>query len=134
MSEYIDKYIEEIANHKRVTEKISEGVYDFFPLTRCNNGFDIDNALLKLGKLEDIEDELGIDLLTLMKALMNGFYVVDGTFHTISFERDNIRIEEFDLDSGGQWYICFENSDYGGDYPLSEYGKTWALTKEELQK
>ena len=76
----------------------------------------------KLGQLEDIEEELGIDLITLFKALKNGCYVKPWTEIKYSYEirtgSDNIHL-----------YLLDENDN---DYSLKDYGKTWALTKEEL--
>ena len=46
---------------------IYSGIDDTFEGTPIN----------KLGQLEDIEEELGIDLVTLFKALKNGFYFKD---------------------------------------------------------
>lgn len=80
----------------------------------------IDGARYKLGQLEDIEEELGIDLITLFKALKNGFYA----------EHRYIQ----------QCYICFIDGEWAivnlkNDewWLLKDYGKTWALTKEELE-
>ena len=77
----------------------------------------------KLADLEDLEDELGIDLITLFKASKcfyskildcycphpNPIYKTCGDF--------------------GEWYIDFMNN----PHKLKDYGKTWALTKEELE-
>ena len=72
------------------------------------------NCVDKLGKLEDIEDELGIELTTLFGMLKNGFYIKDET--GILFVQN---VE--------QWEKLKQYSDF-----TSQYGKTWALTKEEL--
>ena len=78
----------------------------------------------KLGQLEDVEEELGIDLVTLFKALKNGIYVDE---NYMDFGTTNN-------------FLCPNNLDYfdvnlkqiaGGIY-FKDYGKTWALTKEEL--
>ena len=73
------------------------------------------NCVDKLGKLEDIEDELGIELTTLFGMLKNGFYIKDET--GILFVQN---VE--------QWEKLKQYSDF-----TSQYGKTWALTKEELE-
>ena len=85
----------------------------------------------KLRRLEDIEDKLGIDLITLSKALTNGVWV---------------KLEYFGCKTTN---IVFEKAFYFGkvigeekpviraecrEYYLKDYGKTWALTKEELEK
>ena len=92
----------------------------------------------KLGQLEDIEEELGIDLITLFKALKNGIWI---KFNTGS-RTYNWKTGE-DKETGDQ--IVFvkaphktlaENIGYfrrlfGKEY-TENYGKTWALTKEGL--
>ena len=84
-------------------------------------------AIDKLGKLEDIEEELGIDLITLFKALIgiwvkstNGdVYYVGSPY--LCFSENEKRELEFQFRVGDTWY------------KVKDYGKTWALTKEELE-
>ena len=78
----------------------------------------------KLGQLEDIEDELGIDLITLFKALKNGIYfkVKDKIYFTNGLDLDFKEKVLFEFNE----YEDFET------YELKDYGKTWALTEEEL--
>ena len=78
----------------------------------------------KLGQLEDIEDELGIDLITLFKALKNGIYVKTKngiskhyTIHLMKWQQTNI--------------YCLYYRPYSHIW-FKDYGKTWALEKEEL--
>lgn len=84
----------------------------------------------KLGKLEDIEEQLGVDLITLFKAKNNGFYVKSYCINRgeISFvlKTDILYV---DLMS---WLI---HTDYDNLFyvDFKDYGKTWALTKEELE-
>ena len=70
----------------------------------------------------EIEEELGIDLITLFKALKNGCYVKPWAEIKHSYEirtgSDNIHL-----------FLLDENNN---DYSLKDYGKTWALKKEEL--
>ena len=83
----------------------------------------LDDCMSKLGKLEDIEEELGIDLVTLFKALKDGYYTNKTWGKEI--EKRNGSLEYLDgivLDSGLDMV------------DLDDYGKTWALTKEELEK
>lgn len=81
------------------------------------------DSIHKLGQLEDIEDELGIDLITLYKCFVSTKFYVKNLFNEIlEVKSDVVR---FDIGNG---YVYF-----GTDYcPLSSYGKTWALTREEL--
>ena len=69
----------------------------------------------KLGQLEDIEDELGIDLIILFKMIRDGFYIK--TSDDILFFKNEDKYEML------KKYKDFTN----------DYGKTWALTKEELE-
>ena len=83
---------------------------------------DYRKACQKLGQLEDIEEELGIDLITLFKALRNGFYYKDINEKVIFISKHNIfgydaRTSQFDT-----WFGKIYYDDKG----------TWALTKEEL--
>jgi hypothetical protein len=79
----------------------------------------------KLGQLEDIEEELGVDLIKLLKA------------KTTFYKRDNGEIEEndesfvIDLEEKGiDFVICGEIDEM---YMFADYGKTWAFTKEEIK-
>lgn len=79
----------------------------------------------KLGQLEDIEEELGIDLVTLFKALKDGFYryrptAINNVICFIAKPKVNMKQK------------CFTYGSYGKSY-FKDYGKTWALTKEELK-
>ena len=80
-------------------------------------------AFNKLSRLEDIEEELGIDLITLFKALKNGVYMSTKHFDIVYCKCPKI----IHYKSG--WKILV----YGATLSLTTYGKTWALTKEELQ-
>jgi len=82
------------------------------------------NAFNKLGQLEDIEDELGIDLIALFKALKNGVYT-----------RQYEKVEVCCIGLGGLIIEKeTENEPIRDLFYYYEYGKTWALTKEELEK
>ena len=89
------------------------------------------SIITKLGQLEDIEDELGIDLITLFKALKNGYW----------YDMDNLKwkVGQFNLQLvNGDFALCSNTHDPFDAKPLvvaylKDYGKTWALTKEELE-
>ena len=80
----------------------------------------------KLGQLEDIEDELGIELLTLFKTFKDGIYVkIDGEIDYIQY---------VSIFKKRKWHL-YSSSTFWGKYDLGlikDYGKTWALTKEAL--
>ena len=76
----------------------------------------------KLGQLEDKEEKLGLDLQIGCNALLYGIYTkdygyIDGSFLSLEKYRINITIHSVGLPFVG---------------PVG-YGKTWALTKEELK-
>lgn len=84
----------------------------------------------KLCKFEDIEEELGIDLATFIKIFEKGIFVKN--------ESTNNKIEywsPFDIKvikSTYQTDICYIRSKKNKYVGCFNYGKTWALTKEEL--
>ena len=119
------------------------------------NVSDRDEADEKLLQLEDIEDELGIDLLTLFKAMKNGFWGKGEFYGTTCPNRKDIHFSKpEDIFLAVTWYDEIENED---DYQFSftdehalclfemnyenivyevrvkDYGRTWALTREELE-
>ena len=81
----------------------------------------------KLGQLEDIEEEIGIDLITLFKAKNNGFYVklawINDGKATMILKKE---IADIDLTR----CLIFDNI-YGFFVCFCDYGKTWAITREE---
>ena len=96
---------------------------------------DINDITNKLGKLEDLEEELGIPLEVLFKALKNGVYAkfeegkILETNIKLYYSCDNeFKIRVVCLEIGQ--YEDFEWEDY---LFVKNYGKTWALTKEELE-
>lgn len=81
----------------------------------------------KLADLEDIEEELGISLIKLFKALI-GIWVksTNGNVYYVGspylcFSENEKRELELQFRVGDTWY------------KIKDHGKTWALTKEELK-
>ena len=95
---------------------------------------DVNRAIYKLGKYEDIEEELGIDLTTLFKALKNGYwYKKNNNIVCAKSTIGHTYMHCLYLCDNG-WYINTNDMyDYTIDIALKDYGKTWALTKEELE-
>ena len=93
------------------------------------------HSLNKLGQLEDIEEELGIDLTTLFKALTQGIWAWENVFRGDDVERKLYKIDKVYIQKDGfgceGWFIV---NGYKAPtwWKLKDYGKTWALTKEEL--
>lgn len=79
----------------------------------------------KLGQLEDIEEELGIDLITLFKALKYGVFVVESNERFIVDDE----IERLDVSNG----VFTTHNEYL-ELEFKDYGKTWALTTKELME
>jgi len=105
----------------RYTEKTENG---YQVVTEVPNDEEEMNqwAINKLGKLENLEEELGIDLITLFKAL-NECYTEDGYKGTAMILNDK---------EIGIKYQLGENSWSSRICKISDYGKTWTLTKEVL--
>ena len=89
---------------------------------------DLTIAIDKLGQLEDIEGENGIDLITLFKSL-EGIWV---------------KSTNGDVYYVGSPYLCFSENEKRelelqfrvGDiwYKIKDCGKTWSLYKQELEQ
>lgn len=115
---------------------------------------DIDYKELKLGQLENIEDELGIELIVLFNALKNGCWIRKGSHGTCYLEGKAIFIPNVYLhlnlydyyterqnedsydESESQKDLCLFDmcyEDINNIARVRDYGKTWALTKEELE-
>lgn len=107
------------------------------------NGVCYQDCVDKLGRLEDIEDELDIDIVTLFKALKDGFYIkyngeivhiFPDKHITINFWYKIINVfipPKFFIDCKKGTNYLSETIDE--EYWFEDYGKTWALTKEELE-
>lgn len=87
---------------KRLTYRTDNGEYTGMP-----NSIEIRTALEKLSKIEDIEEELGIDLITLFKALKDGINVYYEDEERYKFHND-LRIEYHKTLGWGLVYIYME--------------------------
>lgn len=80
----------------------------------------------KLGQLEDIEEEFGIDLIKLLKAEKIYYFdycydrIIDSKYYIIDVKLKQLQVEND--------YGMFINLDF------SEYGKVWAFTRRELKE
>lgn len=93
-----------------------------------------ENELQKIKEqYKNIEEELGIDLITLFKALKNGVYWKgSGIF---SPKKIGIYFEEkpeLDIENKMLRHILYQHNI--DNVKLKDYGKTWALTEEELRR
>ena len=94
----------------------------------------------KLGKLEDIEEELGIDLITLFKALKDGINVYYEDIGKYKFH-NNLRLEYHKTLGWGLVYIygcsCRDDMPMKLDkefYELKGYQKTWFLKEDSCEE
>ena len=81
----------------------------------------------KLHDLEDIEEKIGIDLITLFEAFNGIYYIKDGKIKfachiAIVDWKIYILEESFEIDAKKGFCVG-----------LNDYGKAWALTREELK-
>ncbi|MDY2736897.1 hypothetical protein [Intestinibacter sp.] len=91
---------------------------------------------LKLGQLENIEDELGIDLKVFHK-LMDILYCNEPGEPNSLYVKDKdmiIPVGILEIDYCKKKIIFYKDSSYNDDYIYNffQYGKTWALTEDEL--
>ena len=92
------------------------------------------NCMLKdLKEYHDIEEELGIDLITLFKALKNGVWFKPRKSKTISFY-GVVRFWKGSLEIREKLYNKYVGGSSKRIIQFQYYGKTWALTKNELTK
>ena len=132
---------------ERLTEKTKNGY------RVKDNDYSIRFDVLKLGKLEDIEEELGIPLEVLFKALKDGIWTKGGNYDPCFLDATPVFIESLNLHMGYIGYSQYDSQEFDNyfgendalclftmDYEthnyitrLKDYGKTWALTREELE-
>jgi hypothetical protein len=105
----------------RLTIKDKKG--NHYSIVRSNTAKDITDFTDKLGELEDIEEELGFTF----KKLLN--------IDKVWFKWENVqfqRVYVFGVDIKRKMLIG-KMSNRQMTLKLQDYGKTWALTKEELE-
>ena len=84
----------------------------------------------KLHKILNIEEEIGIDFITLFKALKHGIYINDGG---IVDEIGNIYEAEIKcIEHWPVWGFSVGTDEMKTFYAFKDRGKTWALYKEEF--
>ena len=117
----MNKELEAFEEIKTVMHKLFGGV------ERCEKSLDIvEKALDEHEQYKAIEQELGIDLVTLFKALKNGIYCLEQPGNQIVY------LEPYfvGMDTFGVWHYTTKTT----IKELKDYGKTWALDKNDLTK
>lgn len=92
---------------------------------------DLDNCIQKLGRIEDREEELGIPLEVLFKALKDGAWAKHPYQEQKEINHYKICSFEWYIDKWVIWFSIRNEKDFLK--AVKDYGKTWAFTKEELQ-
>lgn len=87
-----------------------------------------ERVITELQELEALKKELGIDLITLFKALKDGIIVVDDNYECHGLSK--YRGQEIDLNI----FLKRLEIKFVGCWNLSDYGKTWALSRSELEE
>ena len=106
----------------RLTKKNDIGYFPAYERETKENYYDL---VHKLGALEDLEEELGIDFIILSKILKQRF-VYDKNQVKIELLGLHIKSEELCL------YGFVEDTTHAVYLRLKDYGKTWTITKEKL--
>lgn len=89
----------------------------------------IKSIVTKLGQYEDIDEKLGLTYSVFFEAFFNGVYYLDDSGQII---RSTVNI--YDLYLTERKEIAFITK-FGDKILLfKDYGKTWALSREELEK
>ena len=87
---------------------------------------------VKLKSLEDLEEEIGVDFITLIKMLKDDIYINDGG---IVDEIGNIYKEKVkSIEHWPVWGFSVGENEMKTFYAFKDRGKTWALDKEEFYK
>ena len=87
---------------------------------------------VKLKSLEDLEEEIGVDFITLIKILKDDVYINDGG---IVDEIGNIYKEQVkSIEHWPVWGFTVGDDEMKTFYMFKDRGKTWALDKEEFYK
>ena len=108
----------------RLTKKNDIGYFPAYERETKENYYDL---VHKLGVLEDLEEELGIDFITLSKILKQRFV----------YDKDQVKVELLGLHiKSDELYLYgfVEDTMHAVYLRLKDYGKTWTMTKEEFYK
>ena len=130
-SDYIHNKLEKIRERMKddtVSACFNSAYDDMYEIEKHNKD---ELRYEKLGQLEDIEEELGIDLLTLFKALKNGVYYFT---RGMQLTKDYVGLIDDYISIGPRDKLSYSLMTGFEKQTLSvkDYGITWALTKEEL--
>ena len=106
----------------RLTKKNNIGYFPAYERETKENYYDL---VYKLGVLEDLEEKIGIDFITLSKILKQRFV----------YDKDQVKIELLGLHIKSDelcLYGFVEDTMQAVYLRLKDYSKTWTITKEKL--
>ena len=106
----------------RLTKKNAIGYFPAYERETKENYYDL---VHKLGVLEDLEEEIGIDFITLSKILKQRFV----------YDKDQVKVELLGLHIKSDelcLYGFVEDTMQAVYLRLKDYGKTWTMAKEKL--
>lgn len=92
-----------------------------------DDGSNVARLLQIIGEYEELEEELGISLVILLKAKKVYFKYFSG-----DEIKESYRVH-FDITRNILIVYEYPEDEFGNGFSLKEYGKTWALTREELE-
>ena len=94
----------------------------------------IKKDLDRLEKLEDVEEEIGMELKVYHK-LMNMLYCGEPNILYVKDKDMIIQVSVLEIDYCKKKIIFYKDNSYNADYVYGfiQYGKTFALTREELE-
>lgn len=126
----------------RLTKKVNDAYYVKDPRHLYDDTWEL---VQELGRLEDIEDELGCPLDVVFRAIENGIIIMGSTDKygdstiwvdtipvTVTIEGKHT-FEEPRLIKYEEWCFSCKNGSYRGCVVLKDYKKTWWL-KEDLSE
>lgn len=108
------------------------GDMDYISSTECAQQFQ--NMLDCLKKYANIEEELGIDLVTFHQALKNGVYYKVTDKSSINYGKiffDRYILWGWNQNPDGTYFAIMQSQLQS--FNLKDYDKTWALTRGELE-
>ena len=119
---------------ERLTKKREDGFYELKESQEIYSKEDVTRLVQVIGQYEDIEESAGMPLERLIAMLKDGFWVVATEDDSQDiFQVFDTRDVVFDFDAK-KITLYFELSeDVYNTYKFEDYGKTLALTKEELE-
>ena len=114
LEEILEKYI--ITNLEELGKILDENLKQF---TQMGYVIELGKTIIKSKK------ELGIDLITLFKAQTQGFYIIN-----VCDEIEKVKLSEWRFNLIKKEVHRVKRNKH---LSFADYGKTWALTKEELE-